>query len=135
MVTHVSHFQVLLGVHCNDAYLYTLHTSLILHDIVHIISLSSLTEGSSQQCCYDTSGNLVVGSPNGGTVQSISEETSFSQHFVSDTLQFILCCKTGFPQCSKYYEKRPSDDGSEFNPIPPGTCYSVMMVFCEELDL
>ena len=81
----------------------------------------SSTDGSGQQCCYDELGNLVVGAPGGGSVDQVSEDVSESQHFTVDVLPFVLCCKTQFPDCAKYYERRPSDDGSRFNPPPPGS--------------
>ena len=62
----------------------------------------------------------MVGAPGGGSVDQVSEDVSESQHFMLDVLPFILCCKTEFPDCAKYYERRPSDDGSRFSPPRPG---------------
>ncbi len=43
-------------------------------------------------------------------------------HFQNDLLPYIYCCKGQSPICSAYYDKRPSDDGENFEPLPPGEC-------------
>ena len=51
----------------------------------------------------------------------VSQESSRVEHFLQDVYPFVVCCKGRFPDCSKYYEDRPSDDGSNFvPPTPPG---------------
>lgn len=42
------------------------------------------------------------------------------QHFVEDVLPAVYCCLGRFADCNSYYRKRPSDDGTRFNPPPPG---------------
>ena len=81
-------------------------------------SFRSLTGGSGQQCCYDGSGNIIVGPPGGGTVDQVSPDVSTTEHFFRDVLPFWLCCKAGiFSNCGNYYRSRPSDDCSRF--VPP----------------
>ena len=82
----------------------------------------SLTDGSGQQCCYNSRGDLIVGPPGGGTVDIVSPAVNATQHFLKDVLPFLLCCKAGvFSNCGKYYESRPSDDCSRSIPPPlPG---------------
>ena len=81
----------------------------------------SLTSRVGQQCCYDNSGDLIVGHPGGGSVDRVSQESSRVEHFLQDVYPFVVCCKGRLPDCSKYYEDRPSDDGSNFvPPTPPG---------------
>lgn len=77
---------------------------------------------SGQQCCYDSDGTLLVGPPAGGTVDLVSPELEISrlEHFIDDVIPAIACCTGLFSNCDVYYEKRPSDDGSRFNPPPPG---------------
>ena len=75
---------------------------------------------SGQQCCYDEDGNLATNAPAGGTVDLISPEISPTEHFIEDVLPSIACCFGIFPNCEGYYEHRPSDDGSRYNPPPPG---------------
>lgn len=91
-------------------------------------SLHSVTSGRGQQCCYDENGYLITGPPSGGTVDLWSAEISPSRHYQSDIEPFILCCKGQFQTCGLYYERRPSDNGSRFNPPPCGK----LSVFLEE---
>ena len=76
------------------------------------------TGGRGQHCCYDKSGNLITGPPSGGTVDKWSEVIDPAKHFQDDVQPFLLCCKGELPHCDKYYKRRPSDDGSRFNPRP-----------------
>jgi hypothetical protein len=64
---------------------------------------------AGQQCCYDSSGHLLVGPPGGGTIDFVSPNVSVAKHFIYDVLPYLFCC----PQmCDKYYKFRPSDNGS-----------------------
>ena len=76
--------------------------------------------GTFQQCCYDSDGNLLIGSPGGGSLNRRSPNLDPVGHFNEDTAPFIYCCKGRFPKCGSYFENRPSDDSSSFNPAPPG---------------
>lgn len=67
--------------------------------------------GHDQQCCYDTTGKLLVGPPGGGTLDM---STGF-MHVFDDVLPYITCCRLS-NRCDLYYAKRPSDDGSRWHP-------------------
>ena len=41
------------------------------------------------------------------------------EHAEKDVLPAILCCYGAFPDCEKYEQKRPIDDGSKSPPPPP----------------
>lgn len=77
---------------------------------------------TEQECCYNDEGFLITGSPNGGAVKRVSKDVNRARHFVEDTRPFLLCCTGQTPNCGQYYGKRPSDDGSRFNPPSPGQC-------------
>ena len=75
-----------------------------------------------------------MGPPGGGTVDKVGPSgstglkkfTNTIEHFARDVIPYLLCCKGFIKDCSKYYERRPSDDGSSFvDPPPPGkqSCY------------
>ena len=83
------------------------------------------TKGYGNQCCYDNDGELVVGSPGGGTVDRVSPgDGKKTDHFLEDVLPWFYCCKGLFSNCrDTYYRFRPSDDGARFNPPPPGEMY------------
>ena len=68
-------------------------------------------------------GNLVVGSRSGGTVNRYApvDFDSFREHIQHDVLPKAYCCpKT----CYRYYDLRPSDDGKNYRPPPPGIIQS-----------
>ena len=77
---------------------------------------------AGQQCCYDFNGNLLIGPPGGGTINTIApiDTKSTSEHLEEDVLPFLYCCKAEQPYCDKYYQVRPSDNGSRYNPPNPG---------------
>lgn len=81
------------------------------------------TDGRGLHCCYGKNGFLITGPPSGGTVDLWAEEIDLAKHYRSDIEPFMLCCKGDFPNCALYYERRPSDDGSEFNPQPCGMLF------------
>ena len=59
----------------------------------------------------------MVGPDGGGTVDLVSPDASYTGHFLNDILPFLLCCKAGIhSQCEEYYQHRPSDNGSRFEP-------------------
>ena len=87
-----------------------------------IITVDFVPSAPGQHCCYDSEGDLLVGSPDGGSVDRVSPNSDPYGHFMSDTRPFILCCKTALPNCKYYYGKRPSGDGASFNPVSPGIC-------------
>ncbi|XP_028416696.1 uncharacterized protein LOC114540886 [Dendronephthya gigantea] len=74
--------------------------------------------GSGQQCCYKGD-SLLVGPPGGGTFDIVSPERSVLGHLGRDVLPWFACCVFSvFDNCGKYYDARPSDDGSRFIPQP-----------------
>ncbi|XP_028416703.1 sushi domain-containing protein 2-like, partial [Dendronephthya gigantea] len=74
--------------------------------------------GSGQQCCYKGD-SLLVGPPGGGTFDIVFPEKSLLGHLSRDVLPWLACCKLSFfDNCGKYYDGRPSDDGSRFIPQP-----------------
>ncbi|XP_028417110.1 sushi domain-containing protein 2-like [Dendronephthya gigantea] len=76
--------------------------------------------GAGQQCCYKGD-SLLVGPPGGGTLDIVSPEKSQLGHFSEDVLPWLACCELSFfDNCGKYYDGRPSDDGSRFIPQPTG---------------
>ncbi|RNA08668.1 sushi domain-containing 2-like [Brachionus plicatilis] len=80
-------------------------------------TLNSFTAG--QQCCYDSQNNLLVGPPGGGTLDMAHTDEKPISHFFDDVVAYFFCCKFS-DNCNKYYEKRPSDDGSRWTPPSPG---------------
>ena len=48
------------------------------------------------------------------------------KHQFEDILPFIFCCKGTQTSCDIYYQRRPSDNGTAYNPPVPGNkifCY------------
>ncbi|PIK59657.1 putative sushi domain-containing protein 2 [Apostichopus japonicus] len=81
---------------------------------------SSVTSGSSgQQCCYGSDGNILVGPPAGGTADAYALHIGTIWHFWYDILPWLSCCKQESHLCSFYYEFRPSDDCSQYQPPRP----------------
>ena len=72
-----------------------------------------------QQCCYSSSGQILVGVPNGGTLDMHSGKVD---HYLSDVISYKACCVNSKDEtnCEKYYEKRPSDNGDRWRPPNPG---------------
>ena len=50
--------------------------------------------------------------------------TNSVRHFYDDIIPAVFCCKgytvDAMNPCGVYYEHRPSDNGSRYNPPPPG---------------
>lgn len=88
--------------------------------VVHFEFSLSVTDGKGQHCCYNEHGHLITGPPSGGTVDLWSEDISPAKHYRADVEPFLMCCKGELPNCGSYYMKRPSDDGSRFDPLPCG---------------
>ena len=74
------------------------------------------------QCCYDFNGRLIIGPPNGGTIDRASPQGRlgcYLEHFVVDVLPSIYCCVGVFADCGSYYQKRPSRDETGYRlPVP-----------------
>lgn len=86
--------------------------------------LYSESGDSGQQCCYNrNNGGLKTGPPGGGSVQRYSPRKDPVKYAVFDFLPRKLCC-TGnflFDNCDAFYDKRPSDNGSRYLALLPGT--------------
>ena len=54
---------------------------------------------------------------------------TFLQHQWFDVIPAILCCKGLFSDCSKYYDRRPSHNGENCNPTPPGQLHLVNAMY------
>ncbi|XP_028415599.1 sushi domain-containing protein 2-like isoform X2 [Dendronephthya gigantea] len=81
-------------------------------------SREASASGAGQQCCYKGD-SLLVGPPGGGTFDIVSPERSVLGHLGRDVLPWFACCVFSvFDNCGKYYDARPSDDGSRFIPQP-----------------
>ena len=82
-----------------------------IFSVVGIIYVSTCSGSPGQQCCYNDTGNLVVGAPNGGSVDRFApvDLDSFHKHIQHDVIPNVYCCPIA---CSGYYRKRLSDDRS-----------------------
>ena len=72
--------------------------------------------GSSEQCCYNTDGNINIGTRGSGTADTYSPEVSTIKHILYDVLPWFACCKVA-GQCDYYAKYRPSNDCANY--IPP----------------
>ena len=72
----------------------------------------------SQECCYNRQGNLLVGGPFGGSANA-QPSSAWENHFVFDLSPFISCCVMN-ARYTEYYEKRPSDNCSLYEPFIAG---------------
>ena len=95
------------------------HTHAHTHTCPHHTTYSSLSS-STQECCYDDSGRLLTGSPGGGSVHKVPLAKNRASHFQEDIRPYLLCCTGYAPTCQKYYERRPSDNGTRYQPAVPG---------------
>ena len=97
----------------------------------------SRTKGSSNECCYDSSGQLIVGPTSGGSVDKvsyiISDPSKYMNRLLShqqeDILPYIYCCKGPVTVCDVYYKRRPSDNGTAYVPPIPGECTMVNIIY------
>jgi len=62
----------------------------------------------------------MVGSPGGGAASKIAAGTAGAGHFQEDVRPYLLCCVSDHTSCDKFYQKRPSDNGGDFQPKRPG---------------
>ena len=105
-----------------------------LHNECHFLFR---TEGSSNECCYDSSGQLIVGPTSGGSVDKVSYIRSdpskymnrLLSHQQEDILPYIYCCKGPVTVCDVYYKRRPSDNGTAYVPPIPGECAMVNTIY------
>ena len=69
------------------------------------------------ECCYDESGTLIVGKPNGGTSKKFPFYYEAVNHITSDLVPYLDCCvrSSRSDLCDRFYELRVSDDCSQFD--------------------
>ena len=92
----------------------------------HVITIHSLYSGGecqpSSRCCYTEAGNLLVGPPNGGTIDKVSPQGPYKchlQNIVEDVLPAIYCCVGSFRYCEALYDTRPSKNSNGYRlPVP-----------------
>ena len=92
-----------------------------MHNIIYI-HISNSGNSAGQQCCYDNNGDLTTNPKSGGTLDIVAPSISFIEHMIEDVLPFLYCCKGKvMDNCREYYyQARPSDDGSRYEPPNPG---------------
>ena len=63
----------------------------------------------------------MIGPLNGGSLDRFHIEAGVPvfSHFFQDLVPYLDCCLLS-DNCAKYFEKRPSDDGSNYEPPRPG---------------
>ena len=63
----------------------------------------------------------MIGPKNGGSLSRvhISVGVPFLSHFFHDLMPYSDCCVLS-ENCGKYFEKRPSDNGMNYEPPRPG---------------
>ena len=63
----------------------------------------------------------MVGPKNGGSLDRVHIEAGVPvlSHFFHNIVPYLDCCLLS-DNCAKYYKKRPSDDGSNYEPPRPG---------------
>lgn len=78
--------------------------------------------GSGQQCCFNRLGNLMMGQPDAGSLDRVHPNAGLPviSHFFHDKVPYEDCCRNS-KNCEKYFEKRPSDDGSKYQAPRPAT--------------
>ena len=93
------------------------HKNIILKLLPRILIYCS--GDPQQECCYDENGNLLVGSPGGGSANHFApvDFATYHEHIQHDLVPRSFCCPRN---CMNYYRWRPSDDGRAYRPPPPG---------------
>ena len=62
--------------------------------------------------------------PDAGSLNRVHEESEIPviSHYSNDQVPYQDCCKWS-DTCEKYFEKRPSDDGSKYQPPRPSKIF------------
>ena len=94
-------------------------------ETMHIMFQFS-SSGAGQQCCYNGD-SLMVGPVGGGTLDVASPDENFWGHMGRDVLPWFACCAFS-RNCDKYYQRRPSDDGSRYAPPQVGKYFIFPML-------
>ena len=81
---------------------------------------TALFSGSQHtlECCYDRSGNLLVGPIEGGSYKKYNPLFYYENYLQDDLMPYIDCCVSS-SRCDLYYKYRPSDDCSKYIPFIP----------------
>ena len=89
-----------------------------IHSFYFLFHISST--GAGQQCCYNNFGNLMMGK-HAGSLDRVHPNAGIPviSHFFHDIVPYQDCCRLT-NNCEKYFEKRPSDDGSQYQAPRPG---------------
>ena len=71
----------------------------------------------------------MVGSVNRGSLDRFHIEAGVPvfSHFFHDLVPYLDCCLFS-DNCGKYFEKRPSDDGSNYEPPRPGILLLILLI-------
>ena len=71
----------------------------------------------------------MVGSVNRGSLDRFHIEAGVPvlSHFSHDLVPYLDCCLFS-DNCGKYFEKRPSDDGSKYEPPRPGILLLILLI-------
>ena len=105
---------------CRLTIVFVLSSSVFCTQCYILLFLFS-AKGAGQQCCYNNFGNLMMGKPNAGSLDRVHPNAGLPviSHFFHDLVPYQDCCRLS-DSCEKYYEKRPSDDGSKYQAPRPG---------------
>lgn len=80
--------------------------------------ISRKDDSWGQTCCYSNDwrsrGALIVGNPGGGRAQRYTQAKQ-GQFYTSEAKSYMDCCIDS-NLCHLYYQKRPSDDCSRYEP-------------------
>ena len=93
----------------------------IIPDVVNCFRSTISSSGSCQECCYNSDGNINIGTPSSGTPNTYCPggiEGTLS-HQIYDVLPKIACCELS-SNCDTYFQYRPSDDCVRYQPTRPG---------------
>ena len=87
------------------------------HHFRTLLNFVYSNKGAGQSCCYNEHGNLMVGAPDGGSLNRVHPKVGLPvlSHYFHDRVPYHDCCQQSH-NCDKYYEKRPSDDSSNYEP-------------------
>ena len=71
------------------------HTAVLTHNGIQLVIFCSYSGEPGQECCYDASGNLLAGSPNGGSANRYSpvDFATYHMHIQHDLIPNSFCCQ------------------------------------------
>lgn len=83
---------------------------------------------SRQQCCYNTTGGIILKSLVGGGTPDLYapvDARSIINHIFEDLVPYIYCCRGTMPNCLMYTKYRPILTDREYVPLLPGNNNSI----------